>query len=129
MTTLFNHTIVAARDKNRSASFFTEMFDLPPAEPGGFSLVVRLDGGVFLQFADVGFDFPPQHYAFLVTEDDFDGVYARIEAVGIGHWADPQKKFPGRFNNHYGGRGVHFCDPAGHHFEAITQPYSWDAAA
>jgi hypothetical protein len=74
MTTLFNHTIVAARDKHQSASFFTEIFGLPSAEPGGVFLVVRLDGGVLFQFAEPGVDFPPQHYAFLVNEDDFDGL-------------------------------------------------------
>ncbi len=45
MTTLFNHTIIAAHDKQRSASFFTEMFDLPPAEPAGGFLVVHPDDG------------------------------------------------------------------------------------
>lgn len=123
MTTLFNHTIVAARDKHESAAFFTEMFDLPPAEPGGFFLVVYLDGGVLLQFAEPGVEFPPQHYAFLVTEDDFDGIYGRIQGRGIEHWADPRGQVAGQYNTNHGGRGVYFCDPSGHYLEAITQPY------
>jgi hypothetical protein len=56
MTVLFNHTIVAARDKHQSASFFTEIFGLPSARPGGFFLVVRLDGDVLLQFVEPGVD-------------------------------------------------------------------------
>ena len=129
MPVQLNHTIVAARDKQQAASFFTEMFGLPPAELGGFFLVVRLDGGVLLQFAEPGIDFPPQHYAFLVTEDDFDGIYARIQAAGIEHWADPQGKLLQQYNTNHGGRGVYFCDPSGHYLEAITQPYGSDTAA
>jgi catechol 2,3-dioxygenase-like lactoylglutathione lyase family enzyme len=128
MTTLFNHTIVAARDKHQSASFFTEIFGLPSAEPGGVFLVVRLDGGVLFQFAEPGVDFPPQHYAFLVNEDDFDGIYARIQAADIEHWADPRGKLRQQYNTNHGGRGVYFCDPSGHYLEAITQPYGSDAA-
>ncbi|MBA8822876.1 catechol 2,3-dioxygenase-like lactoylglutathione lyase family enzyme [Saccharopolyspora lacisalsi] len=126
MTTLFNHTIIAAHDKQRSASFFTEMFGLPPAEPGGVFLVVHLDGGVLLQFAEPGIDFPPQHYAFLVTEDDFDGIHGRIRTAGVEHWADPHGKLPQQYNTNHGGRGVYFCDPSGHYLEAITRPYGSD---
>lgn len=123
MTVLFNHTIVAARDKQESASFFAEMFAVPLAEPDGPFTVVQLDAGVTLLFAEPPIDFPPQHYAFLVTEDDFDGVYARIGERGLEHWADPQQKIPNQYNTNHGGRGVYFCDPAGHYLEALTQPY------
>ncbi|QIZ39702.1 VOC family protein [Saccharopolyspora sp. ASAGF58] len=126
MTTLFNHTIVAARDKQVSASFFTAMFDLPPAEPGGPFLTVYLDAGVTLLFAEPGIEFPPQHYAFLVTEEDFDGIYARIQEAGLDHWADPHRKLPQQYNTNHGGRGVYFLDPSGHYLEAITQPYEAD---
>ncbi|MER5389435.1 VOC family protein [Saccharopolyspora sp. NPDC002686] len=126
MTTLFNHTIVAARDKQESASFFAEMFGLPLGEPAGPFFPVHLDAGVTLQFAEPPIDFPPQHYAFLVTEEDFDGIYARIQEAGLEHWADPQRKFPNQYNTDHGGRGVYFCDPSGHYLEAITQPYGAD---
>ncbi|MFD9893990.1 VOC family protein [Amycolatopsis sp. NPDC059027] len=129
MTTLFNHTIVAARDKRESASFFTEMFGLPEAEEGGPFLTVRLDGGVLFQFAEPGVEFPPQHYAFLVTEPDFDEIYARIQARGLDHWADPRGERPGEYNTNHGGRGVYFADPSGHYLEAITQPYGADVAS
>ncbi|WP_216209640.1 VOC family protein [Amycolatopsis aidingensis] len=128
MTIQFNHTIVAARDKQESASFFTEIFGLPPAEEGGVFLVVRLDGEVLIQFAEPGIDFPPQHYAFLVSEEDFDGIYGRIQAAGIEHWAGPRGDRPGQYNTNHGGRGVYFCDPAGHYLEALTRPYGSDPA-
>lgn len=123
MTVLFNHTIVAARDKQESADFFTGIFGLPPAEPGGFFLVVRLGSGVLLQFAEPPGAFSPMHLAFLVGEDEFDGIYGRIRERNLDHWADPQQKRPREYNTNHGGRGVYFCDPSGHYLEALTRPY------
>ncbi len=40
-------------------------------------------------FVDAGFEIQPQHGAFLVSEDDFDGTYRRIVEGGLEHWADP----------------------------------------
>lgn len=126
MTVLFNHTIVAARDKQESASFFAEMFGLSVGEPDGPFHTVDLGAGVTLLFAEPPIDFPPQHYAFLVTEEDFDGIYARVLSAGLEHWADPQQKFPNQYNTNHGGRGIYFCDPSGHYLEALTQPYGTD---
>lgn len=71
----FNHTIVAAKNKQESASFFTTLFGLPDAVPAGHFLAVALDNGVSLDFAEPPIEFQPQHYAFLVGEDDFDRIY------------------------------------------------------
>jgi hypothetical protein len=65
----------------------------------------------------------PQHYAFLVAEDEFDEIYGRIRERGMDHWADPGHREPGRINTHDGGRGVYFDDPSGHVLEIITRPY------
>jgi catechol 2,3-dioxygenase-like lactoylglutathione lyase family enzyme len=120
----FNHTLIAARDKRASARFFVELFGLPEPEEGGVFLVVRLAGGVLLQFAEPGVEFPGQHYAFLVDDDTFDGIMARIRERGITHWADPRMRLVNQVNTNHGGRGVYFDDPSGHHLEAITRPYS-----
>ena len=124
MTITFNHTIVAAKDKAASATFFTDLFGLPPAKPFGQFLAVGLEHGVSLDFADRGdADIRPQHYAFLVSEADFDAIYGRIRDRGLEHWADPRLSRPGEINHNDGGRGVYFCDPAGHFLEIITRPY------
>ncbi|MBV9091204.1 MAG: VOC family protein [Mycobacteriaceae bacterium] len=123
MAIAFNHTIVAARDKQESAAFFTELFGLPAAKPFGHFLVVALEHGVSLDFAEAGDDVRPQHYAFLVSEDDFDTIYGRITDQGLEHWADPRGSRPGEINHNDGGRGVYFRDPAGHYLEIITRPY------
>ncbi len=123
MSIAFNHTIVAAKDKCESAAFLTELFGLPPAKPFGPFMAVELDHGVSLDFIDSGDDVRPQHYAFLVSEADFDEIYGRIRTRGMEHWADPHAGRPGEINHHDGGRGVYFRDPAGHHLEIITRPY------
>ena len=123
MAVQLNHHIVWCRDKRRSAAFLTEMLGLPPANPFGPFLVVELDNGVSLDFHDVEGDIRTQHYAFLITEDDFDAVYGRIVERGIDHWADPMQHRPGEINHNDGGRGVYFVDPDGHFLEVITRPY------
>ncbi len=124
MAITLNHTIVAARDKAASAAFLTELFDLPSAKPFGPFLVVSV-GDVSLDYADVGDDaaITPQHYAFLVSEDEFDAIYGRIQEWGLQHWADPRRSHPGEINHNDGGRGVYFQDPGGHYLEILTRPY------
>lgn len=125
MAIAFNHTIVAARDRAESARFFTELFGLPAAAEFGPFLAVGVEHGVSLDFAQVDADaeIHPQHYAFLVSEDDFDAIYGRIRDRGLPHWADPHGRHPGEINHHDGGRGVYFQDPSGHYLEIITRPY------
>jgi catechol 2,3-dioxygenase-like lactoylglutathione lyase family enzyme len=125
MAITFNHTIVAAKDRQESASFFTELFGLPDAKEFGPFLAVTLNHGVSLDYAQVaeGEDIRPQHYAFLVSEDEFSAIYGRIKARGMQHWADPRGSRPGEINHNDGGRGVYFQDPAGHYLEILTRPY------
>ena len=83
MTVALNHTIVSATDKQESATFFAEVLGVAPPTPFGPFLVVTLDNGVSLDFLDdYGLDdagrVHPQHYAFLVTETEFDEILGRI---------------------------------------------------
>jgi len=125
MSIKFNHTIIAAKDKKQSASWLTELFSLPDPEPFGHFLAVAVANDVSLDYAEVGSgeEVRPQHYAFLVSEDDFDSIYGKIRDRGIEHWADPRRSRPGEINRNDGGRGVYFQDPAGHYMEILTRPY------
>jgi len=122
----FNHTIVASRDKQKSAEFLAELFGLASPKAIGRFMVVALEHGVNLDFADVpeGEEIRRQHYAFLVSEQDFDAIYARIQSRGLRHWADPGENRPGEVNHSHGGRGVYFPDPSGHAMEILTRPYA-----
>jgi catechol 2,3-dioxygenase-like lactoylglutathione lyase family enzyme len=125
MPIAFNHTIVAARDKRESAEFLAELFGLPSPEPFGHFLTVMLEHGASLDYANVSGleEIRPQHYAFLVSEDDFDEIYGKIQSRGLQHWADPGAQRPGEINTRDGGRGVYFRDPSGHFLEILTRPY------
>lgn len=125
MSISFNHTIVASRDKRESAEFLAELFGLPEPKPFGHFMVVALDHGASLDYSDVaeGEEIRRQHYAFLVSEEEFDEIYGKIKARGLEHWADPGANRPGEINTRDGGRGVYFLDPSGHAMEILTRPY------
>ncbi|MFJ1752780.1 VOC family protein [Kitasatospora sp. NPDC088134] len=124
MSVDLNHTIVHARNNRESAEFFAELLDLDITAEWGPFIAVALGNGVTLDFATIPAEsITPQHYAFLVSEQEFDAAYARIEQRGVEHYADPQRKQPGAINRNDGGRGVYFMDPAGHAMELITVPY------
>lgn len=122
MTVELNHTIVWSKDKQVSARFLTELFGLPKARPFGPFLVVRLDNNVSLDFYEQD-EVQLQHYAFLMSEAEFDVIFARIRERGLPYWADPGKNQPGEIYHLHGGRGVYFDDPSGHLFEIMTKPY------
>ena len=117
----FDHTIIPARDKRRSAEFFTRIFGLDDPAEAGFFLQVRLSDGRVLDFAEPGIDFPGHHYAFLVDDETFDLAHKRMLERGIETWADPDHTQPGTINTRWGGRGVYFPDPAGHNMEILTR--------
>jgi catechol 2,3-dioxygenase-like lactoylglutathione lyase family enzyme len=120
-----NHTIVWCRDRRASAAFLTGLFGLPDAVQWGPFMIVEVANGLSLDYHDVesGEDIAPQHYAFLVSEDEFDEIFGRIVERGMAHWADPGKRHAGEINRNDGGRGVYFADPDGHLLEIITRPY------
>ena len=124
MAVTLNHTIVHAEDPQATATFMTEVLGLPTATRFGPFLVVEVANGVSLDViqAQSG-EIQQQHYAFLVSEPEFDEIYGRIVEWNIDHWADPGAQHPGEINRHDGGRGVYFAEPSGHYLEIITRPY------
>jgi len=118
-----NHTIVMARDKEASANFLTEILGLPDATRFGPFRVVELSNGVSLDFYDTPDEIVSQHYAFLITEAEFDEIFIRIRKRGGDYWADPGRSRQGEINHNDNGRGVYFKDPNGHLLEIITRPY------
>ncbi len=122
MPVQLNHTIINASDKKASASLLVEMLGLPAPTTFGPFLVVQVDNDVSLDFIDAG-RVHPQHYAFLVSEEEFDQIHARIVERGLTYWADPHHRTVNEINTNDGGRGLYWDDPDGHVLEIITRPY------
>jgi catechol 2,3-dioxygenase-like lactoylglutathione lyase family enzyme len=123
MAVQLNHTIIWARDSRTSAAFLAEMLGLPaPAHWGPFEVVATANG-TNLDFLDAESEIAAQHYAFLVSEDEFDAIFGRVKARGLPYWADPAQARHNEINRHDGGRGLYFEDPNGHLLEIITRPY------
>jgi catechol 2,3-dioxygenase-like lactoylglutathione lyase family enzyme len=121
-----NHTIVWCRDKRVSARFLTGVLGLAEARPWGPFMVTEMGNGVSLDyhdFYDPDGEILSQHYAFLVSENEFEEIFDRIQAGGQDYWADPGLSVKGEINHNDGGRGVYFKDPDGHLLEIITRPY------
>lgn len=122
MPVQLNHTIVAARDRHVAATFLAEVLGRPAPTTYGPFAVVELDNGVSLDFLEEE-TVVPRHYAFLVSEEEFDAILGRIQGRGLPFWADPAQRRPGEINTADGGRGVYWQDPDGHFLEIITRPY------
>lgn len=120
---VLNHTIVAARDKKVSATFMTETLGLPaPLLLGPFA-VVHVSNDTTLDFMDTDDEITSQHYAFLVSESEFDEIFSRIREQRLPYWADPSRAQRDQINTWDDGRGLYFDDPNGHLLEIITRPY------
>lgn len=119
-----NHTIVHSRDPAAAAADLADLLGRPaPVRYGPFH-GVELDNGVTLDFLAQEEDtVQSQHYAFLVSEAEFEQIYRRIRERGLEHWADPGRRQSGQINHHDGGRGVYWADADGHLLEIITRPY------
>ena len=123
MAIQLNHTIVPARDALASATFLTEILGLRAPVKFGPFWTVTLDNGVTLDYQHSDAALPIEHYAFLVSEREFDVIFERIQQRGLEYWADPMHSRPQQINRHDGGRGVYWNDPNGHYLEIITRPY------
>jgi catechol 2,3-dioxygenase-like lactoylglutathione lyase family enzyme len=123
MTVQLNHTIVAAHDKHASARFLAGILGLETSPQYGPFIPVQIPNGVTLDYVDTPGPITPQHYAFLVSEPEFDTIFARVQQAGLTYWSDPSHRHAGEINHNDGGRGAYFNDPNGHSMEILTRPY------
>lgn len=121
MAIVLNHTIVPARDKEASAMFFARIFGLEYGRRVGHFAPVRVNDTLTLDF-DHRERFEPHHYAFHVSEGEFDQIFGRIQAERIPYGSGPFSLEDMKTNTWHGGRGVYFRDPNGHVMELLTRP-------
>lgn len=119
MAIVLNHTIVPAHDKVASARFFARIFGLDYVGPHSHFAPVQVNEALTLDFDDrAGFDM--HHYAFKVTEPEFDAIFGRVKDEGIPYGSGPRARTDMQINHRHGGRGVYFDDPNGHILEILT---------
>lgn len=126
MTIRLDHTIVPARDKVKSAEFFADVFGLT-VKPGHFAQV-QINDSLTFDFADeqgpAGDPNPnsiqSHHYAFHVSDAEFDAIFDRIKAKKIPYGSGPFSHTDNKINKRRGGRGLYFEDPSGHLLEIMT---------
>lgn len=127
MAVELNHTIVPAHDPKASAQFLADILGLPVDPPLAHFTPVTLANGVSLDF-DHADDVHQNHYAFQVSDEEFDAAFGRIRDAGITYYADPQCRQEGQtYASKNGRRGTYFRDPDGHLMEILT-PISQEPA-
>jgi catechol 2,3-dioxygenase-like lactoylglutathione lyase family enzyme len=120
MAITLNHTIVPARDKDASARLFAHLFGLEYHGPSGHFAPVRVNDTLTLDF-DHREQFESHHYAFHVSDPEFDVILGRVKEAGMAFGSDPWHLENGELNSWNGGRGAYFRDPDGHVLELLTR--------
>ena len=131
MAIRLDHTIVPAKDKDASAKFFAEIYGLTVQSDGHFAQV-QVNESLTFAFADEpegwgGPGFDPRtgrshHYAFHVSDAEFDAIFKRVKDSGIPYGSGPFSHTDSKINKRRGGRGFYFEDPNGHLLEVMTVP-------
>ena len=119
-----NHTIVPVRDKEESARFWEKIFGFEHQEPLGHFQPIRIVSQSLALDLDARRTVEHHHYAFKVSEPEFDEIFGRIKEAGLEYGSGPRSSTDMETNTWNGGRGVYFRDPNGHLLELLTQDYA-----
>ena len=120
MAITLNHTIVPAHDKEKSARYFARIFGLSYEGPAGHFAPVQINDTLTLDF-DNRDQFESHHYAFHVTDEEFDAILNRVKTESIAYGSGPSDPENMQINTRLGGRGFYFQDPDGHLLELLTR--------
>jgi catechol 2,3-dioxygenase-like lactoylglutathione lyase family enzyme len=117
-----DHTIVPSIDKSASAEFFAEIFGLTVKPRQGHFAQVQVNESLTLDFADESENgaVPSQHYAFHVSDAEFEAIFGRVKSKGLPYGSGPFSRKDGKLYGRRGGRGFYFEDPNGHVLEVMT---------
>jgi catechol 2,3-dioxygenase-like lactoylglutathione lyase family enzyme len=119
MSIVLDHTIVPARDKVASAEFFARIFGLAYEGPHSHFAPVKVNDNLTLDFDDRE-QFESHHYAFRISDAEFDAIFDRVRGEGIVYGSGPRSRRDMQINHRNGGRGFYFEDPNGHVLEVMT---------
>ena len=120
MAITLDHTIVPARDKNASAEFFAKLFGLTYDGPMGPFAPVRINETLTLDFDDRRQGFEVHHYAFHMSDAEFDAIFGRIKDAGLTYGSQPWTPDNMQVRMAGGGRTLFFRDLDRHLLEIRT---------
>jgi catechol 2,3-dioxygenase-like lactoylglutathione lyase family enzyme len=128
MPAVLDHLLIPARDRRAAAERLATILDVPwsaQAAVGPFS-AVYVSGDLTVDFDEVapGAEVPLQHYAFRVSDAEFDALLGRLKALGIAWRSTPVGPDDFQINTYGGGRIVYWREPDGHAWEALTKSYA-----
>lgn len=123
-TVEFNHVIMLAKEKQKTADFITNLLGLPDATPADgavpdFFLCIQFDNDVMVLIAEIK-EHPMAHYAFKVTNEHFDIIISTLKKEKQDFWADPRMQRPFECYKEEGKKGFYVIDPSGHGLEILT---------
>jgi catechol 2,3-dioxygenase-like lactoylglutathione lyase family enzyme len=116
-----DHTIIPSKDQEAGARFMAKMFGLEYKGKWGHFSPVKVND-LSLDWDDRE-EFEPHHYAFLVTDQEFDEILGRVQSEGIPYGSGPRSQDDMQINHLHTGRGFYFRDADGHSWEMITHTY------
>src|SRR5262252_4853622 len=120
MAITLHHLIIPAKNKRASAQLFAEIFGLTVKPSEGRFAQVPLDEHLTIDFADDDHTRGILHFAFHVTEEEFDGIFGRVQAKGLAYGSGPTTETDGQVANRRGGRAFYFRELNGHLLEVMT---------
>ena len=120
MSITLDHTIVPAHDKVASAKFFADLFGLEYPGPMGPFAPVRINESLTLDFDDRWKKFEVHHYAFHVSDAEFDAIFSRVKEAGLVYGSQPSSLTDMKVDEMGRGRKVYFRDLANHVLEIRT---------
>jgi|SRR4030095_15098098 catechol 2,3-dioxygenase-like lactoylglutathione lyase family enzyme len=121
MAITLNHTIVPAHDKQAAARLFAQLFGLAYEGLGEHFAPVKVNDTLTFLFDD-DTEFESHHYAFHVSDAEFEAIFGRVRQAGLTYGSAPWSVDDGKLNAWGGGKGVYFRVPDGHLLELMTVP-------
>ncbi len=121
MAITLDHTIIPARDKVASAKYFANLFGLAYAGEVGPFAAVPVNETLTFDFDDRRQGFEVHHYAFHVSEQEFDAIFGRVKELGLTYGSGPFSQEDMQVRSMRGGRIVYFHELGGHLLEIRTK--------
>ncbi len=91
MEITLNHTIIPSKNNIESARFYERIFGFHFIKEWGHFAVVKVCSTLTLDF-DTQESFSTLHYAFKVSDEQFDEILGRINKEGISFGSGPRSR-------------------------------------